>query len=81
MAGYANYGQSDMGAKVLAPGGNTTTFFPSDDATETDLVIVYKPRADLSFKLFNAVRTSEYNGAAGKDRTMNQTRLIVNFAF
>ncbi len=81
MASYADYGQSDMGSKVLAPGGNTTTFFPSDDATERDLVVVYKPRPDLSFKLFNADRTSEYNGAAGKDRTMNQTRLIVNFAF
>ncbi len=81
VASYADYGQSDMGAKVLAPGGNKTTFFPSDNATEQNLVIVYQPRTDLTFKLFNAVRTSEYNGAAGKDRTMNQTRLIVNFAF
>lgn len=81
VAAYANYGKSDMGSKVLAPGGNTTTFFPSDDADELDLVVVYKPRPDLSFKLFNANRTSEYNGAAGKDRTQNHTRLIVNFAF
>jgi len=81
VAGYANYGQSDMGSKVLAPGGNPTTFFPSDDADELDLVVVYKPRADVTLKLFNAQRTSEYNGAAGKDRTQNQTRLIMNFAF
>lgn len=86
MASYADYGQSDMGAKVLSPAGIGTVYSPVDDATERDFVIVYKPRADLSFKLFNAVRTSEFNGIATptgaiKDRTMNQTRLIVNYAF
>lgn len=72
MASYADYGQSDMlGGKYG---------LPTDDATELDLVVVYKPRADLTIKLFNAQRTSEYNSATN-DRTMNQTRLIMNFAF
>jgi len=73
MASYADYGQSDMfNAKYQSA--------PTDDATELDLVMVYKPRPDITLKLFNAQRTSEYNTAT-KDRTMNQTRLIMNFAF
>jgi hypothetical protein len=75
VASYADYGQSDM------PTGGNIKAAPNDDADELDLVVVYKPRPDLSFKLFNANRTSEYNGAGGKERTMNHTRLIVNFAF
>ena len=75
VAGYANYGMSDM-----STGGNIKAS-PVDDADELDLVAIYKPRPDLSFKLFNANRTSEYNGAGGKERTQNHTRLIMNFAF
>ena len=75
MASYADYGQSDMkGGKYGFSGPDT------DDATELDLVVVYKPRADISLKLFNANRTSEYSSATN-DRTQNQTRLIMNFAF
>ena len=70
VASHADYGQSTTIGKTSA-----------DDATETDLVIVYKPRPDLTFKLFNANRTSEYNGAGDVKRTMDHTRLIVNFAF
>jgi len=73
VASYADYGRSDMF------NGKFKTA-PTDDATELDLVVVYKPRADITLKLFNAQRTSEYNSAT-KDRTMNQTRLIMNFAF
>ncbi len=75
MASYADYGQSSMNGKA-----GPSTLISSDDATERDLVVVYKPRPDLMFKLFNADRTSEYNGSFG-ERTMNHTRLIVNFAF
>jgi hypothetical protein len=71
MASYADYGQSSMLSKGAAA---------TDDATERDLVVVYKPRPDLTFKLFNANRTSEYN-APGAEKTMDHTRLIVNFAF
>jgi len=73
MASYADYGRSDMF------NGKFKTA-PTDDATELDLVVVYKPRPDFTIKLFNAQRTSEYNSST-KDRTMNQTRLIMNFAF
>lgn len=75
VAAYADYGMSDM-----KTGGNIKAS-PVDDADELDLVVVYKPRPDLTLKLFNANRTSEYNGAGGKERTQNHTRLIVNFAF
>ncbi len=72
VASYADYGMSDM------KGGKYG--LPTDDATELDLVVAYMPRPDLSFKLFNANRTSEYNSAIN-ERTQNHTRLIMNFAF
>jgi len=72
MASYADYGQSDMKSPKFG--------LPTDDAKEIDLVVVYKPRPDITLKLFNANRTSEYNSAK-KDRTQNHTRLIMNFAF
>jgi len=72
VASYADYGQSDM------KGGKYG--LPTDDADELDLVVIYKPRPDISLKLFNANRTSEYNSATA-DRTQNHTRLIMNFAF
>jgi hypothetical protein len=72
MASYADYGKSDM----VSPKYGS----PESDAKERDLVVVYKPRPDLSVKLFNANRTSEYHSAT-KERKQNHTRLIVNFAF
>ena len=69
VASYADYGQS-----------NTVGKTSRDDARERDLVVVYSPRPDLSFKLFNANRVSEYNTATSK-KTMDHTRLIANFAF
>jgi len=72
VASYADYGQSDM------KGGKFG--LPTDDADELDLVVIYKPRPDVTLKLFNANRTSEYNSAKA-ERTQNHTRLIMNFAF
>ena len=72
VASYADYGKSTM----TTPGEGLAT----DDATERDLVIVYMPKPNLSFKLFNANRVSETN-AAGNIRTMDHTRLIVNLNF
>jgi len=72
MISYADYGQSDMESPKFG--------LPTDDAHELDMVVVYKPRGDISLKLFNANRTSEYNSST-KDRRQNQTRLIINFAF
>ncbi|MBL6973794.1 MAG: hypothetical protein ISR67_05330 [Sulfurimonas sp.] len=71
VASIADYGQSNM--KLSGKSAKV-------DATEKDIVVVYKPRPDLTFKLFNANRTSEFDGIGGK-RTMNHTRLITNFAF
>jgi hypothetical protein len=72
VASYADYGQSDM------MGGKYG--MPTDDADELDLVVIYKPRPDVTLKLFNANRTSEYNSDT-VERTQNHTRLIMNFAF
>lgn len=73
MVSYADYGQSDtFNGKFKSA--------PTDDANEMDIAIIYKPRPDVTLKLFNANRTSEYNSAT-KDRTQNHTRLIMNFAF
>jgi len=71
MVSYADYGQSGM---------NNKWGLPTDDADELNMVVIYKARPDLSLKLFNSNRTSEYNSASN-DRTQNHTRLIVNFAF
>ncbi len=73
IASYADYGMSDMK-------NGKFKISPTDDATELDLIVIYKPRADITLKLFNVQRTSEYNTDA-KDRTQNHTRLIMNFAF
>ena len=73
VAAYADYGQSDM------YNGKFKTD-PMDDADELDLVVIYKPRPDVTLKLFNVQRTSEYN-TDKVERTQNHTRLIMNFAF
>lgn len=69
MASYANYGQSTLVGKTS-----------QTDASETDLVIVYKPWKQVSLKLFNVQRTSEYSTTA-VEKTQNHTRLIMNYAF
>ncbi|SFV63792.1 hypothetical protein MNB_SV-13-1664 [hydrothermal vent metagenome] len=73
MLSHAEYGQSDMYNKKFKTA-------PMSDASETDMAIVYKPWKQVSFKLFNANRTSEYS-TPSKDRTQNHTRLIMNYAF
>jgi hypothetical protein len=77
MASYANYGQSSM---VSPTKPNKPALISQTDATETDLVIVYKPWKQVTLKLFNVNRTSEYSTTA-KPLTQNHTRLIMNYAF
>lgn len=76
MVSHANYGQSEMKYKSQAS---------VSDAKETDIAIIYKPRKDVMLKLFNANRTSEFDGVilsgVVQDRTQNHTRLIVNYEF
>ena len=70
-ASYANYGQSKTTSSV----GVT-----SEDATELDIMLVYKPTKAWTFKIFNAVRTSEYNSAS-KEYEMNHVRLVAWYDF
>jgi len=77
MASYADYGQSSMSSPTK-PG--KSPLMSQTNATERDLVIVYSPMKQLTLKLFNANRTSEYS-TSGKPRTQNHTRLIVNYTF
>jgi len=77
IASHAEYGQSDM---TLKRKGGKPALASQTDAKETNLIVVYKPMKNLSLKLFNANRTSEFSTAA-KERTQNHTRLIVNYNF
>ena len=77
IASHAEYGQSDM---TLKRKGGKPALSSQTDAKETNLIVVYKPMKNLSLKLFNANRTSEFSTAA-KERTQNHTRLIVNYNF
>lgn len=76
IASHAEYGQSDMTLKRKGQ----PALASQTDAKETDIIVVYKPMKNLSLKLFNANRTSEFSTDANK-RTQNQTRLIVNYNF
>jgi hypothetical protein len=57
MAHYADYGQSD----TLGYGG-TARRQAQTDATELNLIAVWKPRKDLTLRAIYADRTSEYDG-------------------
>ena len=87
MVSHANYGQSDMVLKGKLKNAAKTpyTLTSNSDATETDIAIIYKPRKNVMLKLFNANRTSEFDGAVGGSKTFqktqNHTRLIANIAF
>jgi hypothetical protein len=87
MVSHANYGQSDMvlNGKLKDVAKTAYTLTANSDATETDIAIIYKPRKNIMLKLFNANRTSEFDGAVGRSKifqkTQNHTRLIANYAF
>jgi hypothetical protein len=76
MVSQAKYSQSEMKLKGQAS---------VSGAKETDIAIIYKPRKNVMLKLFNANRTSEFDGVVlggnVQDRTQNHTRLIANYAF
>ena len=73
MVAHANYGKSET------VGGLTSTS-ATNDATETDIVVVYKPNKEWMFKLFNAQRTSEYE-KGGFDWSQNHTRFVGTYKF
>jgi hypothetical protein len=76
IASYANYGQSNMTLKRKGK----SALASQTDAKETNIVLVYKPIKNLTLKLFNAQRTSEFSSSK-KERKQNHTRLIVNYKF
>ena len=80
MVSYADYGQSDMSLNGKKPNGKKFSRPSQTDAKERDIAIIYKPLPQLTLKLFNANRTSEFS-IATKKRTQNHTRLIMNYAF
>ena len=74
---HSNYGQS----KTV----NIKGWSPIDDATETDIALIYKPTKNFTIKLLKILRVSEYNGVIVKgdknDRTMDTFRLGVGYKF
>lgn len=76
IASYANYGQSDMTLKRKGK----PALASQTDAEEINLVLVYKPMKNLTFKIFNTQRTSEFYTKVN-DKKQNHTRLIVNYKF
>jgi hypothetical protein len=77
IATYADYGKSNM---TLNRGKDKPALAAQTDAKETNIVLVYKPMKNLTLKLFNAHRISEFDTTA-KEKTQNHTRLIANYAF
>jgi len=80
MASYAQYGRS----KTNLSNSPSPTKAAMDNAHETDLVLVYKPTKQWMFKIFNAIRTSEYNGvtsASFTDRKQNHVRAVASYTF
>jgi hypothetical protein len=81
MVNYANYGKSKstLGG-ITTVTGNTAL----EDATEIDTILVYKPTKKWMFKVFNAIRTSEFDGrvtAKTPERKMNHFRAIASYVF
>ena len=48
---------------------------------QRDIVVKYKPTKKVMIKLFNANRTSEFNGLNGLDKTQNHTRVVFSYKF
>jgi len=74
IASYANYGKS----KTIGFGSSNLT--ANEDAIESNIIIAYKPTKDLLLKIFNVIRTSEYNSDT-KERKMNHFRAIASYNF
>lgn len=70
----------NMGPCITHPTGSCT---PSNDATETDIVFVYKPSQvkGLMTKLFYAHRKSEYDNAHAGELEQGHLRFVMNYNF
>lgn len=82
MVSHADYGQSDSKGAFRTNDGPTGILEADTDATEQDIVLVYKPMKGLMLKLFHARRTSEYDGTlSGREFTQRHTRLVAAYNF
>ena len=73
---YAHYSKS----KTIGWG----TLRGVKDATETDIILAYKPTKQWMFKIFNTTRTSEYDGVAtgvNVEKKMNHVRVVASYSF
>ncbi|MEN8304495.1 MAG: hypothetical protein ABFQ64_10540, partial [Campylobacterota bacterium] len=61
-------------------GSSGTKMDAVEDATEADIILVYKPTKAWMLKIFNTIRTSEYNSAAN-EYEMNHVRMIASYNF
>jgi hypothetical protein len=80
VAQYADYGKSD----TIGYNGNPNSV-PNTDAKELDLIAIYKPRKDVTLRMFYAKRTSEYDGTVpgpgGKDKEQGHVRFVGQYDF
>ncbi|MDQ7062117.1 MAG: OprD family outer membrane porin [Sulfurimonas sp.] len=77
IASHADYGES----KTLASGAGLAAQAATNDATETDIIIAYKPTKAWMLKIFNAIRKSEYSDATALGREMNHFRVVASYTF
>ena len=75
IASYANYGKS----KTL--GYAASNLVANNDATEADIILAYKPTKAWMIKVFNAIRTSEYDSSAAAEKKMNHFRAVASYTF
>ena len=71
------------GLKIIvshADYGQSKTKVAKTDATETDIIIAYKPTKAWTLKVFNAIRTSEYDSATA-EKEMNHFRAVASYKF
>ncbi|MBK1704437.1 hypothetical protein CKO40_07780 [Halochromatium glycolicum] len=86
VAAYFDYGQSETRGAVPNVSPNAA---PTSDASELDLVLVWKPKQvkGLTLKTFYVNRTSEYDEFVNQrsgikaDATMSHWRLIATYSF
>ena len=74
MVSHANYGQSKT------TGWGPANLTAQTDATETDIILAYKPNKQSVIKIFNAMRVSEYSTTAN-EKEMNHIRVIGAYNF
>lgn len=83
VASHANYGLSDTKVGKIPNRGSCTTSpcSASNDATETDLFLIYKPIKKLVLKLMFVNRESEYNSSHSKELKQLHSRFIMSYKF